>query len=1048
MEPLEQIAQGGMGTVLRARDGLLDRDLAVKRLHDDLCSDPEMVRRFLDEARLAGQLQHPGIAPVHDLGLDEQGRPYFAMRLVKGQTLHEALARRASPSEELPYFLGVLESVCQTVAYAHAKGVVHRDLKPENVMLGPYGEVLVMDWGMAKVLGRQVPEPATRPLTPGSTHVRTLRSGTPEHDSLPGSVLGTPGYLAPEQARGDTSLLDQRTDVFSLGGILCEVLTGTPPHTGTTAERIRCAARGDVSDARRRLAACAADPALVGLAEECLSAAPEARPPDAGVVAGRLREHRLAIEARVRSALAAEAEARGSAAAEARRRRTARRLSAAIVVLVLAGSALWVSREQAERRRVDRLQGSVGGLVAEARGLEERAQATGTEADWERALPAARAAEVAAAQEGVPADLGARAAGLLARVEAGLHLARETAAAARRDLDLERELEQAGWGVLELLGGGGAHGEPGHGPPTHPPAPVRDPSGGTLRTLLSRHGLGVGERTPAEAAARVRTSRARDGLLIALHVLEAGTEEGADADWLDRVLDELDDDPWRRRLRSASSAEAIKALLAERGATPWDRASLLPVVLRLVAMGEASAADAPLRAFQALHPGDLLANALLAVVLLFDDGRQAEASPYATATLALRPDIPWTWALWGLASYLRGEVEPLHRAAEACRRLGGEGSWPAYVVCLSSVLRRELPLAVEWLARSLDSSSTIDDGVGEVVRLACVEGQLEGLLAAADALTPGPEAPPRLHLARGCLLRAALQWEEALPSLRLAEAGYREAGDVGRAEGALGQRLVALWELGDYPAAARELQLAPPSERVERKWMEYGVALLRLDLQRVRVILDDPRLRSRLGPSGDTVLPGTLDAWEQQKRRAEALTRDPGLIASVEPDALEDLAAVAWLLERPLLSARLYALAAERCASTAQGCEAPDWADAAQAAAAAGAGKSPEVEGLDEAARAGWRSRALEWARRALDHARLHADRATPADFKQAFRILRTLEGSPPLRALRSQAPTSEWALQLWQPLDALKARIDRGLDPRPAVRQPPEAAGGLACGG
>src|SRR5262249_25560388 len=145
-----EIARGGMGAVLRGRDVDLGRDLAVKVLLEKHAERPEGVRRFLEEAQIGGQLQHPGVGPVYDIGYCGE-RPFFTMKLVKGQTLQALLAERADPGADRPRFLGIALQVCQAVAYAHAKGVIHRDLKPANVMVGAFGEVQVMDWGLAKV---------------------------------------------------------------------------------------------------------------------------------------------------------------------------------------------------------------------------------------------------------------------------------------------------------------------------------------------------------------------------------------------------------------------------------------------------------------------------------------------------------------------------------------------------------------------------------------------------------------------------------------------------------------------------------------------------------------------------------------------------------------------------------------------------------------------------------------------------------------------------------------------------------------------------------
>ena len=214
------------------------------------------------------------------------------MKLVKGQTLAELLATRrpSGPthkpeapakvlagdpslalqacevrSADLPRFLSILEQVCQTIAYAHARGVIHRDLKPSNVMVGAFGEVQVMDWGLAKVLPRG--DAADRmPQDLHETDVMTIRSDCGTDASRAGSIVGTPSYMAPEQARGELDQVDERADVFGLGAILCEILTGKPPFVGETREEVRKnAAQGDMADALDRLGTCAADSELISL---------------------------------------------------------------------------------------------------------------------------------------------------------------------------------------------------------------------------------------------------------------------------------------------------------------------------------------------------------------------------------------------------------------------------------------------------------------------------------------------------------------------------------------------------------------------------------------------------------------------------------------------------------------------------------------------------------------------------------------------------------------------------------------------------------------
>jgi tRNA A-37 threonylcarbamoyl transferase component Bud32 len=145
----EEIARGGMGAVWQARDTTFQRTVALKVLLPSRQKRPELKQRFLEEAQVLGRLQHPGIPPVHDLGELADGRPFFAMKLIQGRTLGQLLRERSAPAQEMPRFLAIFEQVCQTVAYAHSRGVLHRDLKPSNVMVGSFGEVQVMDWGLA-----------------------------------------------------------------------------------------------------------------------------------------------------------------------------------------------------------------------------------------------------------------------------------------------------------------------------------------------------------------------------------------------------------------------------------------------------------------------------------------------------------------------------------------------------------------------------------------------------------------------------------------------------------------------------------------------------------------------------------------------------------------------------------------------------------------------------------------------------------------------------------------------------------------------------------
>jgi serine/threonine protein kinase/Flp pilus assembly protein TadD len=336
---------GGMGVVYRATGSTLGREVAVKVLSDRFALDSCATRRFIDEARITAQLQHPGIPPVHDLGTLPDGRPFLAMKLIKGQTLDALLASRPEPSAERGRFVAVFEQLCQAVAYAHAHGVIHRDLKPANVMVGAFGEVQVMDWGLAKVLGAWLGE-RTDPEQKAATAVRIPRESD-DPLTLAGSVLGTPAFMAPEQAAGAVATIDRRSDVFGLGAVLAVVLTGRPPFVADTQESTRLkAAQGDVGECFARLGASGADPDLVALCQRCLAPRPEDRPADAGEVAKAVAALRAAAEERARRAELERVEALARAAEQRRRRRLLLAASGIIALVLLAGLSvsLWQTR--------------------------------------------------------------------------------------------------------------------------------------------------------------------------------------------------------------------------------------------------------------------------------------------------------------------------------------------------------------------------------------------------------------------------------------------------------------------------------------------------------------------------------------------------------------------------------------------------------------------------------------------------------------------------------------------------------------------------------
>jgi serine/threonine protein kinase len=217
---VKELARGGMGTVYLAEDAELNRQVAIKVL-----STPELTedlrRRMIREAKIIARLEHPGIVPVHDVGVLPDGRVFYAMKFVRGVRLDEYAANTESIKDRLRKF----QAVCDAVAFAHAHGVIHRDLKPQNIMIGSFGEVLVLDWGVAKILRED--------RSAESSEADTLKLDASQSDVVDtshGTIIGTRQYMSPEQARGEIAQLDERADIYSLGAVLYFLLTNQSPN--------------------------------------------------------------------------------------------------------------------------------------------------------------------------------------------------------------------------------------------------------------------------------------------------------------------------------------------------------------------------------------------------------------------------------------------------------------------------------------------------------------------------------------------------------------------------------------------------------------------------------------------------------------------------------------------------------------------------------------------------------------------------------------------------------------------------------------------------
>jgi len=403
-----RIARGGMGEVLRARDGELDREVALKTLLRP--KHASLRTRFLAEARLTGQLDHPNIIPVHEMGSDDQGRPFFAMKLIDGRSLADVIAElrdgdaAALKRWTLPRLLTVFIGVCNGVAYAHDRDIVHRDLKPANIMLGSFGEVWVLDWGLAKRLrpatagvptGSPSASPAVGahndgsssssarpaiPAAPSAAEAPTLCAhGSAEGElTLDGHVLGTPAYMPPEQARGEHAATDQRSDVWALGAMLYEILAlrralpGRSSREQLEAARACAVRRLTVKSGRRPLPA-----ELIAVVDKALAERREDR-------YQRVTDLRADIEAWLdRRAVSAHHETLWQALWRLGRRHTAAVVAGNLVLAVVIAAAAVVAVHELQRRAERRH--AAPAFVAMARAAIDRR-------DFADALIAAQAA--------------------------------------------------------------------------------------------------------------------------------------------------------------------------------------------------------------------------------------------------------------------------------------------------------------------------------------------------------------------------------------------------------------------------------------------------------------------------------------------------------------------------------------------------------------------------------------------------------------------------------------------------------------------------------
>jgi tetratricopeptide (TPR) repeat protein len=764
---LEEIGRGGVGLVYRVRDQELGRDLAMKVLLEARRRDEDATRRFIEEAQIGGQLQHPGITPVHGIGLIEPDRPYFTMKLVKGETLALLLARRESPEIEQERFLRNFEEIAQTMAYAHARGVIHRDLKPSNVMIGAFGEVQVMDWGLAKVLqeGGVHDERKAQRAQSSVTQVLTTRSELEGGVSQAGSVLGTPAYMAPEQARGEIASVDERTDVFGLGAILTEILTGRPPYEGKTVQDVhRNAVGGHLEEAMRRLDRSDADSEIVELAKRCLSPDPRRRPADAGAVARVVRSYFDRIDEKLRAAELEAAEAAERAIGERRRRRLSGAIAGTVTIALIVTGGFYIEWERESAvvsadaaRRVDQLLAR----ATELRGSANRDASPRALEVWSSAVSVANEALAEARRSELGSDVLARARSLVADLDRARSEVGEAVRRTTIDAEAVSALEKIRIGRRQAVADVSVY-----------PAAFTNYAAacGEIFDLTRPDATAAGL---SRSAIRAELARALDDWALSSPADSTPRETvppSGDRAACIAVAKLIDPDPDRVRIRDAAARRSLSDLgeiAAEitRRSESHERAT--PATYELLAASFAAFRDddgagEALREGLVFHPDSFWLHRDLGVLLLRSLPADSSASALAStdqaiahlrAAYVLRKGVPETQELLGRA-YERAEA--LYEAASCFRgSLDRRPMNPGLWVELARILERlgDLDGEIDALRRALELEPGNLHALERVGIASRRRGDSDAAIAVYRELADRSPASPHLAVALGeCLL--------------------------------------------------------------------------------------------------------------------------------------------------------------------------------------------------------------------------------------------------------------------------------------------------------
>jgi serine/threonine-protein kinase len=1003
-------ASGGLGEVFVALDTELNREVALKEIQAQFAHDAASRSRFLLEAEVTGGLEHPSIVPVYGLGQYADGRPCYAMRFVRGESLkdgikrfHEADVPDRDPGERSLALRGLLNrfvAVCNALGYAHSRGIIHRDIKPANIMLGKYGETLVVDWGLAKGVGR--------PDGPPTSDEQTLRPASGEGQATQmGAAVGTPAYMSPEQAAGRLDLLGPATDIYSLGATLYCLLTGRAPFKGPDKGQVlQQVVQGAWRPAFQVKKGTPA--ALDAICRKAMARNPEDRYATALDLAADI-EHWLADEpvASYHEPLTMRLGRWGR-----RHKVLVSGVAAALLAAVLLGGGGWVWFQQdkaarlAEAARIEQERGQqVGAELARVATLRDQAREAPPERQLSllaEALAAAERADGLLAQSGANDALAQQVRALLTELREG-----------QRDRRMLARLEEVRLGGTAVTDG-------------HFDEQAR---GVEYAAAFREYGLDLEQVSDTKAAERLRARPICMELAAALDDWANVTRAPRERARLQALAQVADPDEDRNRLREAlakDDVQALKALAASDRAASWPAPTAVLLAAALWQQRAFREAEAVLRQAQQHHPSDFWVNHELGWLFVRQERPQwDEAVRFFTAAVALRSQSPGAHLNLGFA--LDDQGKPAEAAAAYRRAIALKPDYAEAHCNLGIVLvgQEEWAEAVAAFQRAIALKPDLAEAHYNLGRTLNHQGKPAEAAAIQKAIALEPDHA-LAHAGLGFVLDGQKEWAEAVAAFQRAIA---LKPDYALAHAGLGNALLMQGKPAEAIAAfQRAIALKP----------DYAEAHCNLGqgLQQVGQLaaaLAAYRRGHELG-SRDPRWPYPSARLVQEAERLVALdAKLPDVLrGQVQPADNQERVGLASLCEQPYkrcyrFSALLWREAFDAEPKLAEDLKAGHRYNAACAAALAGCGQGEDVAKLDEQEKARWRKQALDWLKADLALRAKQLESGKPEDRAEVLKTLRHWQSDTDLAGVREPAALAklpEPERQSWEKLWADVAAV------------------------